>query len=208
MKKASLKLSDAAAKKILLKWPQLTNRLFIPPLDSGYWLRAAPKGSQGAKILPKLHAPGSGDAFTTHPDGLYLFFCKREYADVISIEICGSIQNLHDKRSRYASTGSAIMLTCRRSWLREDVSVQGGGLRPRWKVLGLEEEPSDRLQVPVRFLRVLYSLPNAAYSKWRKNHVPAGHEYYCAHSSLDSHNSPQMIEFLRSLSIHSHFYTT
>lgn len=217
---SSQKLSDSEAKDILRKWPQVTSKLFVTPSGDGNWLRAAPKSDKvdgKDRILPKIHSLGSSGLLTTHPDGLYVVFsydkgddgiAETPYADVISIEVCGSLQNLGDKRSRYAGLGSSIVLRCRKGWLLQEITMQKGARRPRWRVLGLRSKPEGHAQIPIRFLRVLYALPNAEYSRLRDALVPAGHEYYCPHSSLASHGSPSMIKFLTSLSIHSHFYTT
>lgn len=214
-----VKLSDREAKNILRKWPDVTKELFIPPTDQSVWFRAAPKSDRADghdRILPKIHTLGSMRQLTTHPDGLYiaLSFDKNDkkeeefpYVDVISIEVCGTTQNLSDKRSRYAGLGTSIVLRFRKGWLQQSVVLEKGLVRSRWQILGLPSEPHDHLQVPIRFMRVLYALPDNEYFKLRDVLVPGGHEYYCSHSSLETQNSPQMKKFLKNLNIHSHFHT-
>lgn len=199
------KLSDKMAKKILRKWPTRT-KVWTPTL-AGWWLRAQPVevGATG----PRFRAPGA-ILFKTQPDGLWLYLRPEErYADAVVVEVCQSVQNLNDKRSRYMPATHSLVVECPRRWLVAEISVQRGGLQPRWRAARtFESQPTERLIVPVRFLRVLYALPNAVYRKWMPGHVPAGYEYFMPHSSLDSYPSPAMQRFLRRLTLSSHAYVS
>jgi hypothetical protein len=201
-----MQLSDGEAKDVLRRWPQRTNALWNPPGGRGFWLRASP--TNGAAGQPHLSAPGA-KAFRTKPDGLYVYFHSFSFCDAICIESCAEPQNLHDKRSRYALASHSLLLTCSRDWLLEDISVQRGREIPRWEAArSFTSRPRKKdLRLPVRHLRVLYSLEDNLYSEWKENHVATGHEYYCRHSSLSTHNSPTTRTFLRGMSLESHFLT-
>lgn len=199
---AARKLSDAAAKQILRRWPNRTKKLWRVPDNSGYWLRAQP--SDATVRAPRLSAPGAR-LFTTQPDGLWIYLTK-QYCDVVAIEVCGTIQNLNDKRSRYIPGNHSVVVDCRAEWLQGQIRTARGGLRARWEMVpSFDQEPSDQV-LPVRHLRVLYSIPNNEYDRWTPEHVPAGYEFFCPHSSLDSYTSQKMQEFLRQMSIRSHYY--
>lgn len=197
-------LSDGEAKTILLGWPSRTSKLWPPADGKGFWLRAQPRA--GTKAGPKLSAPGAV-LFRTQPDGMWVHFQSRRSCDVVAVEVCGSIQNLNDKRSRYIPASHSIVLNCSKEWLLEDVAVQRGGMRPRWKASGsYGKVPKADVSIPVRHLRVMYALPNDLYHPWADQHTPTGYEYFCPHSSLDSYNSQGMQKFLRQMSIASQFY--
>jgi len=148
--------------------------------------------------------------FRTQPDGMWVYFHDFRSCDVVVVEVCGTVQNLNDKRSRYIPASHSIVLTCTPNWLREEIPIRGRGQIPRWEATGTMKRPKkDRTLdyvAAVRHLRVLYALPNEIYHTWCSEHVPTGYEFYCPHSSLDSYNSQQMQKFLRQLSIASQFY--
>jgi len=101
----------------------------------------------------------------------------------------------------------SLVVECPLVWLQAQVAVQRGGRQPRWKASRtFPSEPDRDLIVPVRFLRVLYALPNEIYSSWMPGHVPAGYEYFIPHSSLRSYNSQTMQVFLRRLTLSGHRY--
>jgi hypothetical protein len=182
-----------------------TNKLWSPPATNGYWIRGQPPN--GNATGPRLSAPGA-TLFKTQPDGLWIFFQGRSSCDVVAIEVCGTIQNLNDKRSRYMPASHSLVVHCEADWLVEKIRVQNGGKVERWQASGkFNKAPKKAIKVPVRHLRVLYCLPNKIYQKWRKEHVPTGYEFYCPHSSLNSFNSQKMQSFLRQMSIESQFYT-
>lgn len=204
---AHTKLTDKQAKKILLSWPTRSAELWRPPNGAGFWVRGQPK--DGDEPGPTLSAPGA-TMFRTQPDGLWVYFHDWRSCDVVVVEVCGTIQNLNDKRSRYIPASHSLVLTCDPSWLREKIRIVGRGRIPRWEAAGtLKRTRKDRTLeyvAAVRHLRVLYALPNEIYHKWCVEHIPTGYEFYCPHSSLDSYSSQGMQRFLRQLSSASQFY--
>ena len=202
---ATTKLTDAQAKAILLTWPTRTN-IWPAPGGIGYWLQAQPRS--GSRPGPRLSSPGA-TLFRTQPDGLWVFFHDTQSCDVVAVEVCGTAQNLNDKRSRYIPSSHSLVLSAAAAWLTEDVVVQAGGERTRWRATGtLTAAPTADLVVPVRHLRVLYALPNSLYNDWCSEHAPTGYEYFCPHSSLNSINSQNMRASVKRMSIASQFYVT
>jgi hypothetical protein len=196
------KLSDSEAKQVLLKWRTRT-KLWPPPEGRGFWIRGQPK--DGNRPGPRLSSPGAR-LFGTQPDGLWVHFKETTSCDVVAVEVCGTIQNLNDKRSRYIPASHSLILTCTAAWLKEEIPVQKSGKRPRWQACAsFKTEPSEDVSVPVRHLRVLYGIPNDLYQKWCREHTPTGYEFFCPHSSLATYNSPPMQRFLRQMSSASHF---
>lgn len=144
--------------------------------------------------------------FTTQPDGLWVYINDPSSCDVVAVEVCGTIQNLNDKRSRYIPASHSLVLWCGLRWLEEKISVQRGGKRPRWKAAGsFSGKPTAELNLPVRHLRVLYGIPNSLYHKWCREHTPTGYEFFCPHSSLQTYNSRPMQNFLRQMSSAAQF---
>jgi hypothetical protein len=198
------KLSDAEAKDVLLRWPTRTSKLWPPPGGKGYWIQGQPKS--GSCPGPRLSAPGAM-LFRTQPDGLWVHFQGCTSCDVVAVEVCGTVQNLNDKRSRYIPASHSLVLSCAKYWLEEEVSVNKGGQYPRWKAAAsFGKAPKSDISVPVRHLRVLYALPNKTYHAWGFEHIPTGYEFFCPHSSLDSFSSQKMQRFLRQMSIEAQFY--
>lgn len=196
------KLSDREAKALLLRWPNRT-KLWPPPGGSGFWIRGQP--ATGGVPGPRLSSPGA-KLFTTQPDGLWVHFKDAVSCDVVAVEVCGTVQNLNDKRSRYIPASHSLVVTCTMAWLEEEIAVQHGGMRPRWKASAcFASKPANDLSVPVRHLRVMYGIPNELYDKWCREHTPTGYEFFSPHSSLATYNSPPMQTFLRQMSSASQF---
>jgi len=199
------KLSDAEAKQILLSWPTRTV-IWPPPGGTGYWLQAQPKSGNIAG--PRISSPGATQ-FRTQPDGLWAFFHSFGSCDLVAVEVCGTIQNLNDKRSRYIPSSHSLVLSVSMDWFNLPIAIQGGGLRTRWESTGtMTSAPVTDLNLPVRHLRVLYALPNTLYHSWCSEHTPTGYEFFCPHSSLSSYNSQSFQEFLKRMSIATQFYVT
>jgi hypothetical protein len=204
---AKPKLGDREAKDILLRWPTRTKKLWSTPRGSGYWLQAQPKGVGSTAPTPTIRVPGA-ELFSTQPDGMWVFLSDDSFADVVSIEVCRTAQNLNDKRSRYSAAVRSLVLHCPLHWLQDEIVVPKSGKITRWKAARtIGKAPTNELVLPVRFLRVLYSLANDLYASWTAHNVPGGHEYFCRHSSLDSYNSQAMQTFLRQMSFGMHFLT-
>lgn len=201
---AATRLSDGDAKAILLKWPRRTNSVWPAPGGSGFWIRGQP--SHGGIAGPRIQSPGA-KLFSTQPDALWVHFADDAYCDLVVVEVCGSAQNLNDKRSRYIPASHSLLLKCSEAWLREEIPIQGRGKRARWKAAAsISHVPKSDMSLPIRHLRVLYALPNNVYHKWCAQHVPTGQEYFCPHSSLDSYNSAKMQTFLGQMSIARQLY--
>jgi hypothetical protein len=157
---------------------------------------------------PVLHPPGA-QKFKTQPDGLWLYVRAPDFVDAICVEVCGSIQNLNDKRSRYMPLGASILISIPKSWLVSLITVQHGAEKPIWKAMGTwgDDSPSDSISLPIRHLRVLYALKDDHYDAWVKNITPAGHEYFCLANSLASYPSPKMKAFLKQMSVSAQLLT-
>ena len=197
-------LTDAEAKKILLKWPTRTKSVWPAPGGKGFWMRGQPR--TGSAAGPKLASPGA-DLFTTQPDGLWVHFADTGSADIVAVEVCGTVQNLNDKRSRYIPASHSLVIHCSKAWFAELITVQRGGKKERWRATAsITQKPASDLKIPVRHLRVLYALPNKRYEAWTPHHTPTGYEFFCPHSSLNSYTSAKMQKFLRQMSRASHFY--
>ena len=196
-------MTDAKAKRILKAWPSRTDSLFPLPGAKGYWLRAQPK--TGHTVCPYLRYAGA-KLFKVQPDGMWIYLSDQGYADVVCIEVSNSIQNLNDKRSRYLPSGHSMLLIIPSKWLKEKTNIQSG--KPRWEACGtISEQPTERITVPLRHLRVLFALKDRDYDKLARNYSPAGHEYYCLQSALRGRTSQKMQRFLKSMSLSSHFFT-
>jgi hypothetical protein len=196
------KLSDKEAKDVLLSWPNRT-KLWPPPSGKGYWIRGQP--TNGVTAGPRIASPGAR-LFRTQPDGLWVYINDPTSCDVVAVEVCGTVQNLNDKRSRYIPASHSLVLSCSLAWIEQEIAVQKGGKRSRWKAAGtFARKPTADLSLPVRHLRVLYGIPNAIYHKWCRDHTPTGYEFFCPHSSLQTYNSSPMQAFLRQMSSAAQF---
>lgn len=205
------KLSDKAAKESLLKhWPTVTESLWPLPGDpDAKWLRAQP-GMRNSKCkpTPTLRQPG-GTRFRTQPDGMWMHIVPNDYCDVMAIEVCGSLQNFNDKRSRYAANHGSLVVTCSECWLLEKVGIQGGGKRSRIEVTGgTRQDASGGMKLPVRWLSVLYFLPDSSannhYRTWTSHNLPGPHEYVAPHSALSQYNAQRTQTFLQGMAPATH----
>ena len=198
-------MKDDEAKQILLDhWPVYGGAVWPVPGKSGSWARARPAPHGGASV--QLKSPGA-QLFKTQPDGLWLFVCSPEFVDAIVIEVCGKIQNLNDKRSRYMPTSHSMVAQMPKAWFSAVIQKKKEQI-PLWQLCaGFTAAPSADITLPVRFLRVLYVLPSDLYDDWVPNHAPTGYEYFCTDTSLKSYKSQKMQLFLKQMSIASQFYT-
>jgi hypothetical protein len=203
---ANIRLSNKQAKKILLKtWPRTIGSVWPTKNKSNIWIRAHPV--DGKTTAPIISLPGT-DQHKTRPDGLWVNFNDIDSCDAIAIEVCSSIQNLHDKRSRYMPMVSALVLRIKKTWLNESVSVKRGAKKRRQIVGGVRAwKNHDEVSIPIRYLGVLYCLPNNLYEDWSATQIPAGHEYFCRSTSLSGITSQHMRSFLRQMTPLSRFMT-
>jgi len=205
--------TDSQAKAVLRNtkyWPTRTRRWGVAS-NTEYWIRCRPGDTAKARNpLPRLSLPGAC-LFTTQPDGMWVYFRGTTCADVLAIEVCNSMQNLNDKRSRFLSTGSGLMLAVPTSWFSLGTRVQHGANLTRAAAsgcfAGTTLPPGREVNIPVRFLRALFVIPDAKYSDWMANHVPAGHEFFMKQNSLKSATAQPTQRFLGGMSFQSHFCT-
>lgn len=198
---------DAMVRARLRRWPQ------CPPGMRGAggqaWLRARPAEGTGT-FQPFLKLPGS-DRLRTLPDGLWLRFSgtpEEPFADIFAIEACSSMQNLMDKRSRFAPSTQSLLAVCPLPWLLRPVA--GETSMPRWQATGLISElPTRSLVLPIRDLRVLYGLKARQYLGFTRSQVPHPHEYFAPMDALVAENgdaNPAMMALVARASTSANFY--
>ena len=145
---------------------------------------------------PFLKLPGS-NRLRTLPDGLWLHFSPSAvdpYVDILCIEACSSLQNLLDKRSRFAPSTSSLLAVCPLPWLL--APVQPNDPTPRWRLVRmLKAEPIQPLTLPVRDIRVVFGLKSRHYEGFARSQVAHPHEFFCPMEALTAergHEDPDM----------------
>lgn len=207
--------SDDQAKDILRDsqyWRTRTQKWGVAkPVE--YWIRCRPSDAKTDKRpLPTLCLPGA-NLFQTQPDGMWIYFRGTSCVDVLAIEVCGTMQNLSDKRSRFLSTGTGLMLAVPATWLHRPIALKKGAKASQTRaqasgcLQGAVLPKKGKMHIPVRFLRVLFVIPDTKYKSWMANHVPAGHEFFIKHNSLKSMNSKPGQKFLGAMTFQAHFCT-
>jgi hypothetical protein len=131
------------------------------------------------------------------PDGLWLHFSPDPadaWCDILCIEACSTLQNLLDKRSRFAPSTTSLLTVCPVPWLTSPAAP--GQTVPRWKMVRLlKQEPTVPLVLPVRDVRVLYGLKARQYDGFARTQMPQAHEYFCPMDALtdeEGHSNPDM----------------
>ena len=154
---------DALVRARLRKWPQRPPGLAQTDPTCACWLRGRPSDDLTA-CFPFLKFPGS-NRMRTLPDGLWLNFggsTTDPYVDVFAIEACGSLQNLLDKRFRFAPSTQSMLAVCPVPWLLAPADQDDP--TPRWRrIFVLREAPGLPLVAPVRDIRVMYALRRGQY---------------------------------------------
>ena len=183
---------DKLVRDRLRQWPQYPPGLnrrsggarggaATPPLA---WLRGRPCEDMGT-CHPFLKLPGS-TRLRTLPDGLWLNFGGTPvdpFVDIFAVEACGSLQNLLDKRSRFAPSTHSLLAVCPVPWLLAPVGPEDN--TPRWRATGvLRAEPVLPLVLPVRDMRVMYGLKKQHYAGFARHQLPHPHEYFVPMESL------------------------
>ena len=175
---------DGLVKARLREWPQHPPGLTPRPNGRDTWLRGRPTYDEGT-CHPYLKLPGS-DRLRTLPDGLWLNFGgtpEEPFVDIFAVEACLSLQNLLDKRSRFAPSTHSLLACCPVPWLL--APVMANEPTPRWRATGLlRHEPVLPFVVPVRDIHVLFALTNKNYSGFMKHQLPHAHEYYAPMETL------------------------
>lgn len=175
---------DNEVRRSLAAWPQRPPGLTPSAKQPGMWLRARPEAGRPA-TQPYLKVPGTS-RLRTLPDGMYLHFgpCREEpYVDILCIEACGTVQNLMDKRSRFAPSVNSLLVVCPVDWLCT-AGLQGSDV-PRWKLIRLlDREPREPLVLPVRDARVLFGLRSKDYRGFAQTQTAQPHEFFCPMDTL------------------------
>lgn len=181
---------DNLVKDRLKRWPQRPPGL-APRNGHDAWLRCRP-AEAFKKVHPFLKLPGS-NAWRTLPDGLWLNFGgtpEDPYVDIFAIEACSSIQNLLDKRSRFAPSTHSMLAFCPMTWLLGPVTADDP--TPRWRITGLfREQPTQPATLPVREMRVLYGLKDRDYHGFVRSQLAHAHEFFMPLGALTEENSDQ-----------------
>ncbi|MCQ4161502.1 hypothetical protein NON00_16405 [Roseomonas sp. GC11] len=175
---------DELVRRRLRNWPQRPPGALDTPKQRGVWMRARP-GESDVTAHPFLRLPGS-NRLRTLPDGLWLHFSHDPadaYCDILCIEACSTLQNLLDKRSRFAPSTTSLLAVCPVAWLT--APLQPDDKLPRWRRIRLvRQEPVEPLVLPVRDVRVLYGLKSRQYDGFARTQMPQAHEYFCPMDAL------------------------
>jgi hypothetical protein len=199
---------DTLVKERLKHWPQRPPGL-KPRRGKEAWLRGRPSEESGV-CNPFLKLPGS-TRLRTLPDGLWLNFGGSfvdPYVDIFAIEACSTLQNLLDKRSRFAPSTHSLMAVCPVEWLLAPITPDDP--TPRWKATRVfMVEPTTPQSIPVREMRVLYGLKNHHYDGFAEHQLPHAHEFFVPMETLmqeDSDKNPALRAFLERASISANFF--
>ncbi|MCB4823927.1 hypothetical protein [Roseicella aerolata] len=199
---------DRQVRRQLRKWPQRPPGVAPSLKQPGTWLRGRP-GDADSPAHPFLKLPGS-NRLRTLPDGLWLHFSPSAvdpYVDILCIEACSSLQNLLDKRSRFAPSTSSLLAVCPVSWLLSP--VQANDPTPRWRLIRqLREEPTRPLTLPVRDIRVVFGLKSRHYEGFARSQVAHPHEFFCPMEALTAeggHEDPDMRALMSRASASANF---
>ena len=179
---------DSLVRQRLKQWPQRPPGVQPRQRGRDTWLRGRPSEDLGT-CHPFLKLPGS-TRWRTLPDGLWLNFggtTVEPFVDIFAIEACGSLQNLLDKRSRFAPSTHSLLAVCPVPWLL--APVMPGDPTPRWKATGvLTREPVVPFHLPVRDMHVLYGLKRHHYAGFARHQLPHAHEYFVPMEALTAKN--------------------
>jgi hypothetical protein len=199
---------DTLVKERLKQWPQHPPGL-KPRRGKEAWLRGRPSEEAGI-CNPFLKLPGS-TRLRTLPDGLWLNFggsYVEPFVDIFAIEACSTLQNLLDKRSRFAPSTHSLMAVCPVEWLLAPITAND--LTPRWKATRVfMAEPTAPQSIPVREMRVLYGLKNHHYDGFAEHQLPHAHEFFVPMETLmqeDSDKNPALRALLERASIAANFF--
>lgn len=178
---------DELVRRRLRTWPQRPPGALESSKQRGTWMRARPadhRDRASPANAPFLRLPGS-QRLRTLPDGLWLHFSPDPadaYCDILCIEACSTLQNLLDKRSRFAPSTTSLLTVCPLPWL---TACLPNMTVPRWKMIKLlKQEPTAPLVLPIRDVRVLYGLKPRQYDGFARTQMPQAHEYFCPMDAL------------------------
>jgi hypothetical protein len=129
--------------------------------------------------------------------------------DILAIEACSTIQNLLDKRSRFAPSTHSMMCLCPIEWLLAPITPTD--LTPRWRTTGvIPHEPFGDVAIPVREMRVLYGLKNDHYKGFARHQLPHAHEFFVPMETLTEENSeenPALRALIARTSVSNNFFS-
>jgi hypothetical protein len=175
------------------------------------WLRGRPSEDETRISSPFLKIPGS-TRLRTLPDGLWLNFggtFAEPFVDILAIEACSTIQNLLDKRSRFAPSTHSMMCLCPTEWLLAPISQTDS--TQRWRTTGVMlREPYNDLVIPVREMRVLYGLKSDHYKGFARHQLPHAHEFFVPMETLTEENSaenPALRALIARASVSANFFS-
>ena len=201
-------LLDTMVKERLKQWPQRPPGI-KPRRGKESWLRGRPSEEMGVSN-PFLKLPGS-TKLRTLPDGLWLNFggtFEEPYVDIFAIEACSTLQNLLDKRSRFAPSTHSLLAVCPVEWLLSPVAPNDP--TPRWRATGVfRHQPTLPAAIPVREMRVLYGLKDQHYAGFARHQLPHAHEFFVPMKTLTEENSednPRLRALLERASLSANFY--
>ncbi|MBS0644507.1 MAG: hypothetical protein U1E70_15150 [Acetobacteraceae bacterium] len=199
---------DTLVKRRLKEWGQRPPGV-KPARRKEAWLRGRPSDDESRICNPYLKIPGS-TRLRTLPDGLWLNFggtFAEPFVDILAVEACSTIQNLLDKRSRFAPSTHSLLCVCPIEWLRAPVAADDP--TPRWKTTGvILHEPFLDVAIPVREMRVLYGLKSDHYRGFARHQLPHAHEFFVPMEALTKENSgddPALRELISRTSVASNF---
>ncbi|MDE2516266.1 MAG: hypothetical protein KGL12_09595 [Rhodospirillales bacterium] len=199
---------DAIVKRRLRQWPQTPPGLTPRGPSPAAWLRGRPTDDVMGSH-PFLKVPGS-EKLRTLPDGLWLNFAGstvEPFVDIFAIEACGTLQNLLDKRARFAPSTHSLLAVCPIPWLLAPISATDP--TPRWRATCvISSEPSLPFVLPVRDIRVMYGLKRDHYIDFARHQVPHAHEFFVPMHALvaqDSDKDPAMQALIARASAASNF---
>ena len=199
---------DSLVRARLKTWPQRPPGLPDQTRHPDAWLRGRPADATSSSH-PFLKFPGSA-RLRTLPDGLWLNFGgtpQEPFCDIFAIEACSSLQNLLDKRARFAPSTQSLLAACPVPWLLAPALANDP--TPRWRLTGvMRVEPATPLVLPVRDIRVMYGLTPRHYSGIAENTVPHPHEYFVPMSALtreDGDKDPAMRALVARTSVTANF---
>ncbi|MGH7049307.1 MAG: hypothetical protein ACREE5_01495 [Acetobacteraceae bacterium] len=199
---------DALVRARLQCWPQSPPGAASRDTVSNHWLRGRP-GAISENPHPFLKFPGSSH-LRTLPDGLWLHFGGtpgEPFVDIFAIEACGSLQNLLDKRSRFAPSTHSLLAVCPLPWLLAPASASE--TTARWELTGvIRRTPTNPLVLPVRDVRVMYGLKQRHYDGFIKTQIPHPHEYFVPMGALvaeDAVHNPAMQALVSRASANANF---
>jgi hypothetical protein len=202
---------DWLVKDRLKRWPQRPPGLKPPRNGRDAWLRARP-ADDTEHTHPFLKLPGSSK-LRTLPDGLWLNFGGtpvEPFVDILAIEACASIQNLLDKRSRFAPSTQSTLAVCPLPWLLAPVTRDIP--TPRWQATGvIPNIPVSPFILPVRDMRVLYGLRSQHYTGFSQHQLPHAHEFFVpmeALTAFESDKNPALQALLSRATADANFLST